>query len=51
MVHLSLYLTKFFNLIKDFNNLELVSAVDFSPSINYLTLIQKPNIGNENLKI
>ena len=44
MVHLSLYLSKYFNIIKDFNDLELVAAVDFSPSGNYLTIIQKPNI-------
>ena len=49
--HLSLYLTKDFNIIKDFNDLELVAAVDFSPSGNYLTIIQKPTVGNENLKI
>ena len=31
--------------------MELVATVDFSPSGNYLIIIQKPNIGNENLKI
>ena len=48
---LSLYSTKDLSLIKNFDELELVAAVDFSPSENYLSIIQKPTVGNENLKI
>ena len=35
----------------NFEELELVAAVDVSPSGNFLSIIQKLTVGNQNLKI
>lgn len=47
---LSIYLTKDCSLIKEFPDLTQVFAVNFSPTENYLTTIQKPVV-EKNLKV
>ena len=47
---LSLYFTKDFSLAKTFDDLDLVTAVDFSPKEKFLVIIQKPSVQN-NLKV
>ena len=47
---LSLYLSADFSLAKQFDDLELVAAVDFSPKEKYVVIIQKPSVQN-NLKV
>ena len=39
-----------FSLAKQFDDLELVAAVDFSPKEKYVVIIQKPSVQN-NLKV
>ncbi len=50
--HLSIYSTEEgYKLIKDYEELKSVSMIDFSENEKYLTIIQKPTVDNNNLKI